>query len=219
VAIPFFQGAAVVALDRPNTAVRTGPQEDVRSAALSPDGRLVVTGSHNNTDRFGARVWEAATGRLVERLRVRAPCLAGFSPDGRWLVTTGGGCRVWAVDGWAEGPRLGGEAFAFSPDSRTLAVEGELGAVRLVETATGREIARLEGPEQTRLWPKCFSPDGGRLFVLGEETRELYAIDLRAIRAQLAEMGLDWDAPPLPPAPPALPAVRLILQTGAEKDK
>jgi hypothetical protein len=47
----------------------------------------------------------------------------------------------------------------------------------------------------------------------------LHIWDLGVIRAQLAEMGLDWDTAALPPAPPALPEMRLSLEIGGEKDK
>jgi hypothetical protein len=39
-----------------------------------------------------------------------------------------------------------------------LAVEDSLGVIRLVKTATGKEIVRLEAPEQTRLLPRGFTP-------------------------------------------------------------
>jgi tetratricopeptide (TPR) repeat protein len=49
----------------------------------------------------------------------------------------------------------------------------------------------------------AFSPDGGRLAVpIGDV---VIVWDLRLIRAQLAGMGLDWDAPPIPTGDPAEP--------------
>jgi hypothetical protein len=72
--------------------------------------------------------------------------------------------------------------------------------IRLVVPDTGKEIARLTAPEQARLKPFRFTPDGPQLIAVGEETRTLYIFDLRAIREGLAELDLDWDAPPYPPA-------------------
>ena len=40
------------------------------------------------------------------------------------------------------------------------------------------------------------------LITVGVESMQLHIFDLRAIRGQLAELGLDWDAPALKPAPP-----------------
>ena len=70
----------------------------------------------------------------------------------------------------------------------------------LVVTNSGAEIARLTAPEPNRLLPFCFTADGRQLLTVGTETRALYVFDLPAIRAGLAELDLDWDAPPLPAA-------------------
>ena len=86
-----------------------------------------------------------------------------------------------------------------------IAVEGGLGVVRLVNARDGKELARLEGPVETRLYPQCFTPDGGELVTVGIESKQIHVFDLRAIRAQLVELGLDWDSPPLPPASPRQP--------------
>ena len=52
--------------------------------------------------------------------------------------------------------------------------------------------ARLNGPDPIRLHPVCFTPDRAQLITRGIETRAIHIFDLRAIRRQLAEMGLDW---------------------------
>jgi WD40 repeat protein len=127
-----------------------------------------------------------------------------FSPDGKWLLTTGGGCRLWAVGTWEEGPSLGGHPVnplgAFSCDGKLLGLGDAPGVVRLVVPSTGAEIARLTAPGQARLSPCCFTPDGTQLLAIGLETGALHLFDLRAIRAGLADLDLDWDAPPLPAA-------------------
>jgi WD40 repeat protein len=132
-------------------------------------------------------------------------CQVGFSPDGRWLLTTGGGERLWRVGTWDEGPilnaTLGQNFFAFSRDGKMLALsDNTRGTIQLVETETGRELARLASPEPSWLVPLCFSTDGGVLVAFGSESLGIHQFDLRAIRAQLAVLDLDWDAPPLPPA-------------------
>jgi hypothetical protein len=88
----------------------------------------------------------------------------------------------------------------FSGDSRVLAVGDTDGAVRLVRPESGTTFARLEAPEQARLLPFSFTPDGGRLIALNQDTRVLHVWDLRAVRQGLAELGLQGELPAFPAA-------------------
>ena len=204
VAIPNFSGGALLWKRDLDRISNLEPQHDVRSCAVSPDGRWVATGSHGNLgDGARAKVWDAHTEKHVADLSVGHYCAVGFSPDGKWLMTTGGGFRLWEVGTWREGPTLGeslhNRGFAFSADGKLLALgDATPGVVRLVVPDTGKELARLTGPEPTRLMPLCFTPDGAHLITLGDESREVHLFDLRAIREQLKELDLDWDAPPYP---------------------
>jgi eukaryotic-like serine/threonine-protein kinase len=213
VAIPNLdQGAVLIHRDSPPRITRLA-QQDVRHCSVSPNGQWVATGSHNNNDGYGARIWEAASGRLVMKLPVSNQCRPTFSPYGRWLLTNAGGCRLWRVGTWTEGPKIGGPWGCFSPDGRLLAVEEDVpGGVRLVETETGLEVARLESPEQSRLSPQCFSPDGTRLIAWGQDTGSLHVWDLLLLRQELAQLGLDWKAPPYSPAQRIAPALPLQVE-------
>jgi dipeptidyl aminopeptidase/acylaminoacyl peptidase len=192
-----FQGAIVVHADRPDQPVRLEPHDDVRHLAVSPDGRMVATGSFTGR---GVKIWEARGGNLIKELPIDQSSVF-FSPDGKWLVTTGGRPRLWAVDSWREGPRIAGDAaLAFSPDSKLLAVETGYGAVRLVGPDTGREFARLEDPNQDRARSISFSPDGSQMVTTNQDSQSIHVWDLRTIREQLAGMGLDWELPAYPPA-------------------
>ena len=212
IAIPAFnQGAKLFHLDLPHSFFPLQQQpgekqgvDDVRHCAVSPDGRWVATGSHDNTDGFGAKIWDGATGQIVKALPLARFCEVAFSPDGRWLLTTAGGCKLWETGTWAEGPSVGGARGCFSPDGQLLAVEDSAGVIRLVETDTGNDVVRLESPEQSRLTPSCFSPDGTLLIASGYDSEALHIWDLRALRQELAQLGLDWDAPAYPPTPSSL---------------
>jgi WD40 repeat protein len=214
-AIPKFNRGALLWHRPGNRTLTLGPQDDVRRCAISPDSRWVITCTWHLSQGVGAKVWEAETGRHVVDLPVSGLCGVRFSPDGKWLVTNAGGFRIWEVGTWREGPVLGGPAnhgvLAFSPDGKLLALGDDPGVVRLVVPDTGKEIARLTAPEQTRLKPHCFTPDGGQLITLGWDSEAIHIFDLRAIREQLKELGLDWDAEPLPPAP-ATPVQPLEIQ-------
>jgi serine/threonine protein kinase/WD40 repeat protein len=206
-ALPYCdEGTLVVHRDRQGETRIFSPQADVRSSAVSRDGRWVAAGSEH-TWAESVKIWDGRTGKHVKDLPVYESSAVWFSPDDRWLVTTGGGVRLWRVGSWEEGPPIAGTrtfaGVAFSPDSNFLALIDEFGAVRCVDPNSGKDVARLEAPLQSRFVPRCFSPDSGRLICHASELNALYVWDLRAIREQLAKMGLDWDAKPLPPAPQA----------------
>jgi WD40 repeat protein len=167
---------------------------------------------------MGATVWDARTGKELKNLAVGETCRVEFSPDNRWLLTRGGGYRLWHVDSWEPGPDLKDETSgsgwsAFSPDGKLLALTGPVCQVRLLETATGREIARLTVPEQSRVYPYCFSPDGSRLAALGAESQLTYLWDLRALRETLRrDFNLDWNAPAYAPVAAASPkSIRVLF--------
>jgi serine/threonine protein kinase/WD40 repeat protein len=220
IAVPdYSRGALVVHRGQPARTIRLQPQQDVRHCAVSPDGRWVATGSHDTTDGLGAKVWDAATGELAKEFRLPGGFSVTFSPDGRWLMTASGGCRLWEVGSWKAGPKVGGNSGCFSPDGRLLAVEDSAGAIRLVHPESGRELARLEAPEQTQLIPCCFTRDGTRLIVHGADTRALHVWDLRLIRKELVRLGLDWDAPPYPEAADGVPEpIEVQVEGGDSRD-
>jgi Tfp pilus assembly protein PilF len=179
-------------------------------ASVSPDGRWVAFGAH-----FRVNVYEAATRRQVWQGpagNTHDTCL--FSPDGQWLATSNDGGRIYRVGTWERGPQLGpGTPWDFSPDNRLAVLGLPDGVYRLVELPTGREVARLEDPEQIA-GGAVFTPDGTRLVVAAEDGLRVW--DLRRIRKELVRLGLDWDAPPYPEAAAVLPRPREVQVVGAE---
>ncbi len=202
VAVPVGYRTLLFHRDRSDRPLLLEPQSDVRWSYVSPDGRYVVTCSHWKDSRFkSARVWEADTGRHIFDLPVEGSTTAAFSPDGRWLatITTGEGLRLFEVGTWREErrvPEVG--SCAFNPDGKLLALSDTFGVIRLAETETNREIARLTGPEP---WysPACFTPDGTKLIATSTSQKAIHVWDLRLLRQELAELGLDWDWPEFPP--------------------
>jgi tetratricopeptide (TPR) repeat protein len=120
-------------------------------------------------------------------------------------------CRLWEVGTWRERRLIGGLGHCFSPDGRQLVVQDASRVLRLVETQTGRTLARLESPDLCPANWATFSPDGSRLVVTTDEGPAVHVWDLRAIRRRLVDLRLDWDAPaysaddPTGPAAPLLP--------------
>src|SRR5207245_9555259 len=68
----------------------------------------------------------------------------------------------------------------------------------LREVAAARTIARLQDPHGDRARWLGFTPGGAQLVTVANYARAIHVWDLRLIRQELREMGLDWDLPPYP---------------------
>jgi WD40 repeat protein/actin-like ATPase involved in cell morphogenesis len=109
------------------------PGADLRDVAVSRDGTALAAACARN-----GLVWIWDLPRGTRRFAVRHDHVSvtllikvAFSPDGRWLVTAGGGsAQLWdAYRGTPSGERISIDAPAsdvtFSPDGRHLAVSGQ----------------------------------------------------------------------------------------------
>ncbi len=205
-----FQGALVLHADQPDKPIKLEAHDDVRNVAVSPDGRWVATGRWSYPG--GVKIWERTrnggpptkglTYKLVRELPSGDGTLPVFSPDGkRLLISESAAIRPihrWEVGTWVEAPfqeSIEGLTAAFSPDGKLVVVETGSGVARLIDAGTGREYAQLEDPTQDRTDRWAFTSDATKLACAGEGCC-VHVWDLRAIRRQLAEMGLDWESPP-----------------------
>jgi WD40 repeat protein len=192
-------------------AVLEGHQGGNLGLAFSPDGRMLATnGAADSTLRF----WDVAQGKEAFPLRARELLeqLMAFTPDGERLLTAGGGTNValWSVR--AEPLPLTVAApldlphdyiqlsfLAFSPDSRTLALNERSGALALFDVESRSTRATLEAGERVRC--ALFAPDGRTLF-LGTEDGDVAAYDpdtavlrarVRAHEGQVHDLALAPD--------------------------
>ncbi len=156
--------------DQTSRVALQGHTGSINGLAFSPDSRLLVTAS---TDQ-SMRIWDVAQGREKARLlgHVDAVMDVGFSPDGRVIATAGKDRRVlfWPAD--YEPPRSViisnvWPPLVLSPNGRILAArsgEGDKKNIALCDLHTRR---RLELPESSDLIPEFFSADNGILFARG----------------------------------------------------
>jgi WD40 repeat protein len=181
------------------------------SIAVSPDGRWAAAGGHKER---GIQIWNVPARRL-ERVLVPGAGAgdwhfeATFSPDGRWLVShTHGeapGYYFWRVGTWKRSLGIPCPDHrwtappAFTRDGRLMALHMSEQQILLAEAATGRAIAHLNTLQPLNPAPLAFSADGTRL-VASTNQSTLLLWDLRAVRTELAERGLDWDQPAFPPS-------------------
>jgi hypothetical protein len=157
-----------------------------------------------------------ATGKHITDLAVESEARGSFSPDSRWLATSAHnrGIQLWRVGDWQPGLQFDmARGACWNPANSLLAVTETLGVIRLIDPENGRKLVELTGPRAAWYSPACFSADGARLIATAGDRTGLVVWDLRLIRRQLQELGMDWDLPELPASPePARSQERLTVQ-------
>lgn len=211
-----------VVLDLASEAVRCylSPHRGLGHIALSPDGRWAATAGWHADE---ARIWDAHSGEMVKALSMGSFNRATFTADGRTLVTSRSNeYAFWDVGSWEPGRRLHWELHSYpgwvasSSDGRLLALELAPAVIHLIDTGTGRTLARLEDPHGDRAQCVVFTQDNTRLVAVAHYARAIHVWDLRAIQGQLARLGLAADLPPYLPAPETTPRVESVTVASAE---
>jgi WD40 repeat protein/serine/threonine protein kinase len=200
--------------------VRPSDQE-FGSLAFSPDGNLLAW-----TPRDGLRLhlWDVSNSQPYPFPPLGVNALqrnSAFFRDGKLLalIRQGGVPEVWNVvtrqQVYPSGPDdfrgarergLGG-IVAVSPDETWLAVSGAGGAITIWDLRQ-RELVLALPEERGANWDLAWSPDRQRL-AAGFSDGSLVVWNIPRIRAQLAQIGLDWqDAPYLRPASSELAEAR-----------
>ena len=210
--------AIVFDLDEPGRKLILS-HADMEGSGLSPDGRWALTRGSDTSD---VKVWDLSSGKMVWQWDLGGQVFAVFSPDSQWLLATGKQDRVirfWQVGSWQEKltvprPTARPTTLRFSPAGELLMMQ--CAPAKLLHPATAKELATLECDTTTSAATGRFSPDATLLATTtGNYTVHLW--DLRAIRRQLAEIGLDWDLPAYPPATPKSDARALRVELEAAR--
>ena len=143
---------------------------EVTGVAFSPDGRLLATGSADQT----ARIWETATGQEYLRLsHDEGVAVVVFSPDGRRLATGSfdPNARIWDAASGQVTTRVAHDGMvpgvAFGLGGRLLATASADRTARVWDAASGQEQIWVshDGP----VGAVAFSPDGGLLATASED--------------------------------------------------
>ncbi|MBR8835951.1 MAG: serine/threonine protein kinase [Stigonema ocellatum SAG 48.90 = DSM 106950] len=145
-----------------------GHSSMVYAVTISPDGKLLASGSNDNT----IKLWQLETGKLLRTLgrwfsgHFSMVHTVAFSPDGQilasgswddtiklWQVSTGREIRTLiAHSNWVN-------SVTISPDGQLLASGGANGTIKLWLVSTGTEIRTITGHSDSVL-SVAFSSDG-----------------------------------------------------------
>jgi dipeptidyl aminopeptidase/acylaminoacyl peptidase len=184
------------------------PQPLVTALEFSPDGKLLAAGGWGGTRLWGPEHGKPVGGLLAQFGQIRA---VAFSPDGKTLLTTSNGPRLWDV---ATGqPRTtelnapGGIPYlaVFGPDGKTFATATGAGLYQW-DTASGRLLGGVEHHGNVPPAGWSFSPDHRRFAMLG--VRECTRVEVwddaerrgYGIGTEYTFHGVVWELPAMPPA-------------------
>lgn len=126
---------------------------DLAALAFHPDGEMLAAAVSTNGPRAGrVIILDSESGAVLQTLAAgpaRSFTTLAFSPDGAWLLGTGGAFRRWRTSDWsAQDKELRANSLAFSPDETALAV-GVGSALRILDAATLEEVERFNGHKNT----------------------------------------------------------------------
>lgn len=146
----------------------------VRSVAVSPDGKTLLTASGIDFRDLVVRIWDMATGNEVGQLKGHEHNVQHVvcHPDGQRAVTASmdGTARVWSISERKELLRFEGLTtpdvspagwprqvwgLSVSPDGKRTACGLRDGTVRVFDTDTNREVGQLQahdGPANAIAW-------------------------------------------------------------------
>jgi WD40 repeat protein len=185
----------------------------VNCVQFSPDGRYLAADLGGKAVAGLIRLWDAATGQVVQSLaghRGHIPGLA-FDPTTERLASAGadGTARVWSVPGGQEirlyrGHRDVAQAVAFSPDGMRLTSASADGTLKVWDLTLDPESADVRAGESTlELEALAFTGEGKQLVVArrGGRLRTLDC-DSHAEVGSARQVGLTrkWMTPAQPAA-------------------
>jgi WD40 repeat protein len=165
---------------KPELVVQTGHSGQIFSVAVSPDGKILASGSFDHN----IKLWDVSTGVELRVLTGHSFVVesVAFSPDGKTLASASWDrtAKLWDVSTGAvmftfKGHSAVVNSVAFSPDGKILATGSADHTIRLWDASSGAELRLLKGhaaEDDTSIAgipSVAFSPDGKILASGGDD--------------------------------------------------
>jgi hypothetical protein len=171
-----------------------GHTAPVVSLAVSPDSRVVLSGSQDRT----LHLWTLAEGKQLHSFSASSENPRGvFSPDSKYILTFGDApvLRLWDVASGSLVHELAGHiarcAGIFSTDGKQILSYSSDRTARLWEVANGKQTQLFEGASDA-LWGAVFLEDGRQVAAWGKD-RSLRVWDADTGRSvRQLDLGKDW---------------------------
>jgi WD40 repeat protein len=169
------------------------------NVGVSPDGQLLaISNCYPTLERKdNIHIIETATGKIIASLPANSRSMIEFSSDGRYfhsrLDSTISRCQIWHVGDWKDPQVIDASAITFAHQGPLAAISNANGTIRLVDFEAGKDIVQFSLQGEESVFVRDFSRDGAYLVVSSDRHNVTRRIDLRAIREQLATLGLDWN--------------------------
>jgi hypothetical protein len=153
----------------------------VSSLAYSPDGKIAISGSFDNT----LRLWDIATGKCLKTLSGHSNYIldVAFSPDGKTAISGSYDktLKLWDIGTGQCLKTFSGHSnhtmeVAFSPDGKTVLSGSEDHTLKLWDIATGQCLKTLS-EHSNHVYSVAFSPDG-KTALSGSNDRTLKLWDI-----------------------------------------
>ena len=163
----------------------TGHEESVKAVAVSPNGKIVASGSKNGE----IKLWELDTGKLIRTISAHKQSVKSIaiSPDGKTLVSgsKSGKVKLWEIETGELIRTISAHnqpvnSIAISPNGKTFASASKSGRVKLWEIESGEPIRTISAHTQS-VNSIVISPDaktlasasdGGKVKLWNLETKE-----------------------------------------------